>query len=514
MRQFEKKGAPLNFKIFSSAGTTALWGCCQDEHGDMLKTDTPAKAAAGRRQEPTAAARSGGASPEAKALLDWARAVAHATNVYDVLTDLNRHILAYFGADVVQLFSYDAVGNEVFTRILLNDAWAEVKFPVTEASVAGYTAFHRQVVALDDVRDPAALAAYPGIRYDPRFENRTGVRVRAIVSAPIVTDDDTLLGIIQLINTQRPAGSYGGDIDLLVQLGRTVAEAVFHQTPEHRRATPYDLLLEEGTLAPDDLQRALRMAREHPGDPLKGDPVAILMDVHGVPESDMAASLSRYYLTDFYAFEVDLNLRPEPFDFARAMRSFLRADPDIIMVGEMRDKETATIAIEASLTGHLVLSTLHTNSAPETITRLVEMGIDPLNVADSLLGILAQRLVRVLCPDCKEAYAPEPGEIDALKVACGREHAAACHLEDPVETLYRPVGWGKCSKLGYRGRAGIHELLHGTPGVKATITAGKAMTAIRDQAMADGMATLKMDGIRRVVAGQTTLAEVLKVCID
>jgi len=135
-------------------------------------------------------------------------------------------------------------------------------------------------------------------------------------------------------------------------------------------------------------------------------------------------------------------------------------------------------------------------------------------VADSLLGVLAQRLVRVLCKECKKAYAPDAGDIDALKVACGREYASACHLDDPIERLYRPVGCPACSNLGYRGRAGIHELLRGTPAVKQTISTGQPMTAIRDQALTDGMATLKMDGIRRVVAGQTTLAEVLKVCID
>jgi type II secretory ATPase GspE/PulE/Tfp pilus assembly ATPase PilB-like protein len=212
--------------------------------------------------------------------------------------------------------------------------------------------------------------------------------------------------------------------------------------------------------------------------------------------------------------QVNLNIKPEPFDFAKAMRSFLRADPDIIMVGEMRDKETANIAVEASLTGHLVLSTLHTNSAPETVTRLIQMGIDPLNLADSLLGVLAQRLVRVLCMDCKKAYAPDTAEIQKMTAACGTNYVDACGLEGEVEELFAPVGCDRCSHTGFRGRAGIHELLPATAAVKEAIASNRNISSIRDLALADGMRTLKMDGIRRVTAGQTTIAEVLKVCID
>lgn len=212
--------------------------------------------------------------------------------------------------------------------------------------------------------------------------------------------------------------------------------------------------------------------------------------------------------------QVNLNIKPEPFDFAKAMRSFLRADPDIIMVGEMRDQETATIAVEASLTGHLVLSTLHTNSAPETITRLIEMGIDPLNVADSLLGVLAQRLVRILCPECKKGYTPNSEELAKLTMACRQDYADACGMGGEIGRLYGPKGCEHCSITGFKGRMGLHELLPATPDVKQAISSGKPMTTIRDLALADGMRTLKMDGVRRVIKGQTILAEVMKVCID
>ncbi|MEH6813768.1 MAG: GspE/PulE family protein, partial [Motiliproteus sp.] len=143
------------------------------------------------------------------------------------------------------------------------------------------------------------------------------------------------------------------------------------------------------------------------------------------------------------------------FDFAAALRAFLRADPDIILIGEMRDRETAHIGIEASLTGHLVLSTLHTNSAPETITRLLDLGIDPVNFSDACLGILAQRLVRTLCPKCKESYKPKDDEVQFLQRQYGNELADELHLESDKTELFKPVGCEHCNMAGYRGRTGI-----------------------------------------------------------
>jgi len=720
-----------------------------------------------------------------------------------------------FPVDQLFLFAYDAVENQIYTRVKLSDMFVELKFPVSEKSLAGYTALHKRVVSVDNVRDPKQLEAYPGLRYDRRYEERTGVRVKSILSIPMLENETDLIGIIQLVNTVRPVRDHTPDFDFLVHLGKVVASAVFHHNERQRRATKFDFLLEEGFVSQEELTRAIQTARENERDPLKGDVVTILLDTFKVPARAMQASLSRYYLTDFLPFDetriippelfkghnprylskhfiipialqdgtlqvvmdnpfnadlirelketyhtrhcklfvgfrrdilkyieqahglletgsdsydmeletdspessdqseqtdedilneeaplvvqvvnklileaherkvsdihiepglanqespvryrkdgvcfqhthipaslitavisrikvmsglrleehrfpqsgkirlkygddvielrvevtptvgrkedvvmrilaggtflaiddldlsaenksalmdmitkpygillavgptgsgktttlhallhhlnsvekkiwtvedpveitqpglrqvqVNLNIKPEPFDFAKAMRSFLRADPDIIMVGEMRDKATATIAVEASLTGHLVLSTLHTNSAPETITRLIEMGIDPLNVADSLLGVLAQRLVRALCPECKAEYKPEVAEIEALTVACGREYADACGLADDVEALFHPRGCRHCSNTGFRGRMGLHELLPATPEVKQAISSGQNVTAIRDQALAAGMRSLKMDGVRRVIKGQTTLAEVLKVCID
>ncbi len=201
------------------------------------------------------------------------------------------------------------------------------------------------------------------------------------------------------------------------------------------------------------------------------------------------------------------------FDFAAAMRSFLRADPDVIMVGEMRDHETVATGIEASLTGHLVFSTLHTNSAPETITRLLDMGMDPFNFADALLGVLAQRLVRTLCKDCKEAYHPSREEFDALARAYeGDFDALGVSYSDDLE-LYRAKGCDKCNNSGYKGRAGIVEIINGTDEMKALIQSKAQMEVLRKQAVKDGMTTLMQDGIRKVFLGLTDIQQIRKVCI-
>nr|HID59590.1 GspE/PulE family protein [Desulfobacterales bacterium] len=203
------------------------------------------------------------------------------------------------------------------------------------------------------------------------------------------------------------------------------------------------------------------------------------------------------------------------FDFAAAMRAFLRADPDVIMVGEMRDKETTRIGIEASLTGHLVFSTLHTNSAPESVTRLLDMGMDPFNFADAILGILAQRLVRTLCKKCKKPYHPTREEYDRLVHEYGEEDFER-NVNIPYSkelVLYKPEGCHECSNTGYRGRMGIHELLMGTDEIKRLIQEKARMEDIREQALKEGMTTLKQDGIEKVFKGHTDFFQVRKVCI-
>ncbi|SPD72339.1 General secretion pathway protein E family protein [uncultured Desulfobacterium sp.] len=201
-------------------------------------------------------------------------------------------------------------------------------------------------------------------------------------------------------------------------------------------------------------------------------------------------------------------------DFQRIMRAFLRADPDVIMIGEMRDHETASIGVEASLTGHLVFSTLHTNSAPETITRLLDMGLNALNFSDAFLGVMAQRLVRRLCPECKEAYHPTEEEFNDIVNDYGNQYFEGTGIHyGPDLKLYRTRGCDVCSGTGYKGRLGIHELMEGTKEIKKMIKNQDNTEHLFEQAMKEGMDTLKQDGIKKVFQGLTDINEVRRVCI-
>ena len=229
--------------------------------------------------------------------------------------------------------------------------------------------------------------------------------------------------------------------------------------------------------------------------------------------------------------QVQIN-RKAGIDFALVMRAFLRADPDIIMVGESRDKETVSMGVEASLTGHLVFSTLHTNSAPESITRLLDMGMDPFNFADALLGILAQRLAKKLC-DCKEAYVPNGSELKKFLAEYAEElrHSKAWKadyegetqklLDHWVETyghegqlkFYRHVGCPKCNNTGYKGRIGLHELLITDDDIKKLIQERARVSEIFSASVEGGMRTLKMDGMEKIMMGLTDIKMVRSVCI-
>jgi type II secretory ATPase GspE/PulE/Tfp pilus assembly ATPase PilB-like protein len=204
------------------------------------------------------------------------------------------------------------------------------------------------------------------------------------------------------------------------------------------------------------------------------------------------------------------------FNFASAMRAFLRSDPDVIMVGEMRDRETTSIGIEASLTGHLVLSTLHTNSAPESIIRLLDMGMDPFNFADAILCILAQRLVRTTCIHCRQPYPLSKDEHDELAREYGSVDDFEKHMDieyaDDVK-LYRPKGCERCYNTGYAGRMALHELLRGTDEMKKMIQNSSSVGMIRRQAVKDGMKTLKQDGIDKILKGHCDLLQIRKVCM-
>jgi general secretion pathway protein E len=215
--------------------------------------------------------------------------------------------------------------------------------------------------------------------------------------------------------------------------------------------------------------------------------------------------------------------------FSNGLRAFLRQDPDVIMVGEIRDRETAEIAIQSSLTGHLVLSTIHTNDAPGALTRLVEMDIEPFLVASSIIGIQAQRLVRVLCPVCKELHEPSRGELEELGVNPDAPYSPSAAHKTPVYqaaaakvppirplvpgrvALYRAVGCDECLGTGYKGRTGLYELVMITDDIRANILRNADSNTIKRVARAEGMVNLRDDGARKVLTGTTTIEEVLRV---
>lgn len=189
--------------------------------------------------------------------------------------------------------------------------------------------------------------------------------------------------------------------------------------------------------------------------------------------------------------------------FASALRSILRQDPDIIMIGEIRDTETASIAVQASITGHLVVSTLHTNSASGTVTRLCDMGIEPYLIADSVVGIIAQRLVRRLCPECKKPHEATEEEKENMMLP-----------KDRSVTIYEPCGCPKCDNTGYRGRIGVYEILEMTPKLKTIVSKNGSAEEIKEQGLADGMKTLHMSATEYVLDGTTSYHEMMRVSFD
>jgi type IV pilus assembly protein PilB len=222
--------------------------------------------------------------------------------------------------------------------------------------------------------------------------------------------------------------------------------------------------------------------------------------------------------------------------FAAALKAFLRQDPNIIMVGEIRDLETGGIAIKAALTGHLVLSTLHTNTAPETVTRLLDMGLEPFNVASALNLILAQRLLRRICSSCKEKYDVSDEELAACKVTrktklkelkftaetienakAGATPEAAPYLskltiDSSIGDLafFRGHGCDKCIGTGLKGRQGVYEVMAMTPSVRKTVMSNAGATDIKETAIADGMLTLRMDAWMKVMKGITTVEQMIR----
>ncbi len=294
--------------------------------------------------------------------------------------------------------------------------------------------------------------------------------------------------------------------------------------------TSKPIALAELGLSPDNLTR-LSAAAERPNGmllcvgPTGSGKTTTLHSVLGhinTPDRKIWTAEDPVEITQPGLRQVQVNPRID-WTFAKALRAFLRADPDVIMVGEIRDQETAQVAIEASLTGHLLLSTLHTNSAPETVTRLLDMGMDPFNFADALLGVLAQRLVRRTCSACHQPHTPTAAEIDELLTDWLQVMAPLQHKPRADEVLagwqqrfapegsfklYRPVGCPQCNGTGYRGRAAIHELMMISRNLRRLIQTGTRSDDLQRAALAEGMRTLRQDGIEKVLAGVTTIEEV------
>ncbi len=189
--------------------------------------------------------------------------------------------------------------------------------------------------------------------------------------------------------------------------------------------------------------------------------------------------------------------------FASALRSILRQDPDIIMIGEIRDQETASIAVQASITGHLVVSTLHTNSAASTITRLADMGIEPYLIADSTIGVIAQRLVRRLCPECKRQKKADEEELELLQME-----------PDADVTIYEPCGCPRCDGTGFKGRIGVYEIMEVSQPLKSIISKGGTAEDIKNKALEEGMNTLRMSATKYVLEGITSVQEMMRVSFD
>jgi type IV pilus assembly protein PilB len=200
--------------------------------------------------------------------------------------------------------------------------------------------------------------------------------------------------------------------------------------------------------------------------------------------------------------QVQVNNKAE-LTFAAALRSILRQDPDIIMIGEIRDQETASIAVQAAITGHLVVSTLHTNSSASTITRLEDMGIESYLIADSVVGVVAQRLVRRLCPNCKKPRSANSDEKALMDIP-----------EDKEVTIYEPCGCPKCDNTGYRGRIGVYEIMKMTPKLKTIISKREGADKIKEQALTEGMHTLHMSATDYVLEGITSYSEMVRVSFD
>ena len=338
----------------------------------------------------------------------------------------------------------DGTRKEIYSHFSVGSAHQEIRVPINNQSIAGYSANNAQIISIVNAYDAKELKSISReLTFDRSWDERSGYGTRQILTVPI-SYTKYVVGVLQLINKKS-----------------------------------------EDRFSEEDRDSAVEMLTEH---------------------DSIIVQLVNKIITDAHQKNSsDIHIEPYPGKEG--------ADPDVIMVGEMRDHETVSTGIEASLTGHLVFSTLHTNSAPETLVRLLDMGMDPFNFADAFLGVLAQRLVRTFCPSCKEPYHPSPAEYDILAGSYDGDFDALgfSHTGDLV--LHRAKGCENCNHSGYKGRAAIIELLEGTHEIRTLIQNKAPVEKIREQAVRDGMTTLMQDGIRKVLLGITDIQQVRMVCI-
>lgn len=310
----------------------------------------------------------------------------------------------------------------------------------------------------------------------------------------------------------------GSDLELRIATVPTVnGESIVMRLLSSGEALPLNKL----NLAPDSLEKIYDVCKHHHGLFLVAGPTgsgktttlhAILNHLN-TPDKKIWTAEDPVEITQPGLQQLQINNKIN-LTFANAIRSFMRADPDIILIGEMRDAETANIGIEASLTGHLVLSTLHTNSAPETISRLLNLGIERINFTDSLVGVLAQRLVRTLCPECKQAYQPDKIEIEHLIGLYGKDTFALDGYQSDEVTLYKSTGCCECGDTGYRGRTGLHEMLVVTPELQQQIFDKASVKSLGQQACKDGMRTLLQDGLYKVFKGEIDYSSLMSAVVE